>query len=231
MIKVRKSGDRGHVRLDWLESYHTFSFDTYYDPEHMGFRSLRVINEDWVQAGAGFPLHPHRDMEILTFIVSGALQHEDDHGGRAVIRAGEVQRITAGRGIRHSEANPSPTDVVHLLQIWIFPDRQGLDPGYQTAPGTAAAGGKLRCVAAGDGRHAELSLHQDAAVFAGALEAGDRWQQPLDVGRHAWVQVITGTLEVNGTPLQAGDGAAVSEETRLDLQAGEAASFLLFDLA
>jgi len=231
MITLRKSDARGRYRADWLESRHTFSFDTYYDPEHMGFRALRVINEDWVAPGAGFPLHPHRDMEILTFILEGALEHGDSLGHREVIRAGEVQRISAGTGIRHSETNPSATETVHLLQIWILPAEKGLAPSYETRRFDAVTAGTLRLIASSDGREESAQIHQDARLFAGALAAGDRLDVPLAGGRHAWLQVTSGELTLNGTPLTAGDGAAVSDETQLQLAASQAATFVLFDLA
>jgi len=231
MITLRKSEDRGLYRADWLESRHTFSFDTYYDPEQMGFRALRVINEDWVAPGAGFPLHPHRDMEIVTFILEGALEHGDSLGHREVIRAGEVQRITAGTGIRHSEANPSATETVHLLQIWILPAEKDLTPGYETRRFDAVPAGTLRLLASEDGREGSARIHQDVRLYAGTLAGGDRLEIPLAAGRHAWLQATAGELTLNGTPLASGDGAAVRDETLLQLAAGKAATFVLFDLS
>lgn len=231
MLTLRKSGERGHFRADWLDSRHTFSFDTYHDPAHMGFRALRVINEDRVAPGAGFPLHPHRDMEIVTFILAGALEHRDDLGHREVIRAGEVQRITAGTGIRHSESNPSAEEEVHLLQIWLFPAEKGLPPSYETRRFTTAASNGLRLIGSGDGREGSAVIHQDVSLYAGALAAGSRLEQPLAPGRHAWLQVTGGELALNGTPMTAGDGAAVSEESELNLAAFSETAFLLFDLA
>ncbi len=231
MITLRKSEDRGLYRADWLESRHTFSFDTYYDPEHMGFRALRVINEDWVAPGAGFPLHPHRDMEIVTFILEGELEHGDSLGHREVIRTGEVQRITAGTGIRHSEANPSATQTVHLLQIWILPAEEGLTPSYETRRFDAVPPGSLRLLASADGRNGSARIHQDASLYSGALEKGGRLDVPFAAGRHAWLQATAGELTLNGTPLAAGDGAAISDEPLLQLAAEGDASFILFDLA
>lgn len=231
MITLRKSEERGHFRADWLDSRHTFSFDTYHDPAHMGFRALRVINEDRVAPGAGFPLHPHRDMEIVTFILSGALEHRDDLGHREVIGAGEVQRITAGTGIRHSETNPSTEEEVHLLQIWLFPAGKGHPPSYETRRFDAPGAGGLRLIGSGDGREGSAVIHQDVSLYAGALAAGSRLEHLLAPGRHAWLQLTGGELTLNGTPLAAGDGAAASGEARLELAAFSAAAFLLFDLA
>jgi redox-sensitive bicupin YhaK (pirin superfamily) len=230
MITPRRSADRGHFRSEWLDSYHTFSFDTYFDPDFMGFRTLRVINEDRVKPGMGFPLHPHRDMEILTFILAGALEHRDSLGHRAVISAGEVQRITAGTGIRHSEANPSETEEVHLLQIWILPRVEGLDPGYETRDFTAGGHSGLRLIASPDGSEHSAVIHQDVRLFAGTFDGGERLDYPLSPGRHAWLQITGGEVGVNGTPLREGDGAAISEESALALTIQSKARFLLFDL-
>ena len=231
MISLRRSADRGHVHLDWLDTYHTFSFDTYYDPQHMGFRALRVINEDRVAPGHGFPLHPHRDMEILTFIISGALEHRDDMGSREVIRAGEVQRISAGTGVYHSEVNPSDSEPVHLLQIWILPAEKGIKPGYEMHSFAGTENGPLRLIAAPDGRDDAATLHQDALVYAGRLERGVVHAYRPVAGRHLWLQLIDGELQLNRTPLHSGDGAALSEERELTLQAAESSRFILFDLA
>lgn len=230
MITARKSQDRGHFQADWLDSYHTFSFDTYYDPHHMGFRTLRVINEDRVKAGAGFPLHPHRDMEILSFVLEGALKHQDNLGHEEIIRAGEVQRITAGRGIMHSEFNPSDEEAVHFLQIWILPESKGLTPSYETKRFAPKQPNSLQLLASRDGRDGSAVLHQDVALYVGDLAAGGRLEYPLPASRHAWIQVLRGALELNGTPLEAGDGAAVSEERVLTLTTRNQAQFLLFDL-
>jgi redox-sensitive bicupin YhaK (pirin superfamily) len=229
MITIRPSAERGHFRSDWLDSRHTFSFDTYRDPGHMGFRSLRVINEDRVQPGHGFPLHPHANMEILTFVIEGALRHEDDMGNHGVIGSCEMQRITAGTGIRHSEYNASDREPVHLLQIWILPDRQGLPPSYEQKgfPGSNHRG--LRLLASRDGRDGSLTVHQDVALFAGVLAGRETLEVPV-AGRHAWLQMIAGGVQLNGKALAAGDGAAVSDERQLRLETGEKGSFLLFDL-
>ncbi len=231
MISLRKSKDRGHFTSDWLDSRHTFSFDTYYDPQHMGFRSLRVINEDRVQAGGGFPLHPHRDMEILSFVIEGALEHQDDLGSREIINAGEVQRISAGTGVRHSEYNPSDRDEVHFLQIWILPERKGLEPDYEKrsfAPGNREG---LLLIGSQNGRAGSAVIHRDVDLYSGHLGHGQTLRQSLQQDRHAWLQVISGTLDLNGIRLEAGDGAAVSEEGSLELSAGQECRFLLFDLS
>lgn len=231
MITLRKSHNRGYTREDWLESYHTFSFDAYQDPDHEHFRTLRVINEDRVAPGRGFPVHPHRDMEILTFVVSGVLEHRDDTGGHEKIGAGEVQRITAGRGIRHSEENPSDTQEVHLLQIWIFPEAKGLEPGYEKKTfrsGEESSG--LRLIASRDAREGSAVVHQDVKVFSGELTAGGRIDYRLGGDRYGWLQLIDGEVELNGRHLSAGDGAAASDEEALVMQALSDSRFLLFDL-
>lgn len=230
MITVRKSQDRGHFQADWLDSYHTFSFDTYYDPAHMGFRTLRVINQDRVQAGEGFPLHPHRDMEILSFVLAGALKHKDNLGHEEVIRAGEVQRISAGRGVMHSEFNPSDKEEVHFLQIWILPEAKGLNPSYEKKRFEPKQPNSLQLLASRDGRDGSAILHQDVAIYSGEVEAGRTVEYHLPEGRHAWIQVISGELELDGQRLEAGDGAAVSEEHGLSLTAQDMAVFILFDL-
>jgi len=229
MITLRKSADRGRVQESWLESRHTFSFDTYHNPEWMNFGNLRVINEDWVAPEKGFPLHPHRDMEIVTFILEGSLEHRDSMGNQEIIRAGEIQRITAGSGIRHSEANPSATEEVHLLQIWVFPEEKGLEPSYEVRRFTAAPG-VLKLIVSRDGRDGSALIHQDVSLFSGNLDAGRRLDYSLTPGRHAWLQVIEGKLALNGNALSSGDGAAVSEETSLVFETEEDSRFLLFDL-
>ena len=232
MITVRPSDERGRSELGWLSSRHTFSFADYLDPRHMGFRSLRVVNEDRVQPGAGFPTHGHRDMEIVTYVVEGALEHEDSLGTGSVIRPGEVQRMSAGTGVTHSEYNPSRSEPVHFLQIWILPERNGLAPGYeQRAFPAAELHGRLRLVASRDGREGSVTVHQDVQVWAARLAAGDEILYALAPGRHAWLQVVRGALAVNGTTLAAGDGAAVSDEARLALTASAPSELLLFDLA
>ncbi len=232
MITIRPSAERGHFHADWLDSRHTFSFDTYHDPHHMGFRALRVINEDRVRARYGFPLHRHENMEVITVIISGQLQHEDDLGHGSTIGPWEVQRFSAGTGIRHSEYNPSATEEVHLLQIWILPERQGLPPGYEQkrfAPKEFQ--GRLRAIASQDGREGSLLLHQAADLLRAEMSAGQALDYSVATDRHAWLQVISGSLELNGRSLTAGDGAAVSGERGLRLEATADTSLLLFDLA
>ena len=231
MITVRPSAERGRSELGWLSSRHTFSFADYLDPRHMGFRSLRVINEDRVQPGAGFPTHGHRDMEIVTYVVEGALEHKDSMGNGSVIRPGEVQRMTAGTGVTHSEYNPSRIEPVHFLQVWILPERQGLPPGYEQRTFPAAEmQGRPRVVASRDGRDGSLTVHQDAGILAARLAPGDEIVHSLSPGRHAWVQVVRGELALDGIALAAGDGAAVSDESRLALAARAPSELLLFDL-
>ena len=232
MYVTRRSDERGHANHGWLDSRHTFSFADYHDPRHMGFRSLRVINEDKVEAGRGFGAHPHRDMEILTFVISGAVQHADSMGNRAVVRPGEIQRMTAGTGVTHSEINPSPAEDLHLLQIWIQPERRGLEPGYeQVSYADRDRNGRLVLLASPDGRDGAVRIHQDVALHVGALERGAVIEHALAPGRHAWLQVIEGTVEAGGETLHAGDGLAVSDESGLSIVGVEPAEFLLFDLA
>jgi redox-sensitive bicupin YhaK (pirin superfamily) len=234
MITLRPSNERGHANHGWLDTYHTFSFDSYHDPEHMGFRSLRVINEDWVAGGKGFPPHAHRDMEIVTYILEGALQHQDSMGNGSVIRPGEVQRMSAGTGVTHSEYNPSPTERLHLLQIWIRPESRNLEPSYEQKK-FAAEGrrGRLQLLASREARDGSVKIHQDAALYAAALEPKETVRHPLEGGRHAWLQVARGAVTLNGVALKAGDGAAASEESALEISgAGDGSSeILLFDLA
>ncbi len=230
MIALRKSADRGHVQLDWLSSYHSFSFDTYYNPDYMGFRSLRVINQDRVAPGKGFPLHPHSDMEILSLVLEGALKHRDNLGSEEIIRAGELQRISAGTGVMHSEYNPSEGEDVHFLQIWILPECQGLKPGYEKKRFATKTINALQLFASRQGREDSAIVHQDTDLYIARFEAGHSLNHPMASGRHAWLQLISGRLELNGNRLQPGDGAAVSEETELQLRAEEDAEFLLFDL-
>ena len=232
MITVRKAQERGHARHGWLESYHTFSFAGYHDPAHMGFRDLRVINEDRVAPGRGFGTHSHRDMEIVSYVLSGALAHEDSLGTGSVILPGDVQRMSAGTGVSHSELNPSASEAVHFLQIWILPERDGLAPSYEQRHFPAAErAGRLRLVASRDGREGSLRLHQDVDLFAALLGPGDAVSHSLRPGRHAFVQLARGRCELNGLPLEAGDGAAVSGETSLRLAGAQDAEALLFDLA
>ncbi|MCE0523303.1 MAG: pirin family protein [Methylacidiphilales bacterium] len=229
MIQLRKSNERGHAEHDWLDSYHTFSFADYYDPEHTNFRALRVINEDRVAPEMGFSMHPHRDMEIITYVVSGELRHRDSMGNTAVMRAGDVQRISAGTGIMHSEINESPKQPVHLLQIWIMPDHKGVKPAYAEKSFAGAKSG-LHLVASKSGREGSISINQDANLFLGKLKAGDTVRQPIVAGRHAWLQLIEGELDANGARLTPGDAIAISEADSLVLAAVKPSDFLLFDL-
>ena len=232
MIRIRKSEDRGHFDHGWLDTYHTFSFGDYFDPEHVQFRSLRVINDDRVAPGVGFPEHPHRNMEIITWVLEGALAHRDSLGNGSTIRPGDLQRMTAGTGIRHSEMNPSKTDAVHLLQVWILPEREGLTPGYdQKHFNEDERSNRLRLIASRDGRDGSVSAQQDFSLYASALDEGARVQHAMAAGRHAWVQVARGEVTVNGTSLGEGDGAAINDERSLDIAATKPAEILLFDLA
>jgi redox-sensitive bicupin YhaK (pirin superfamily) len=232
VITIRPGSDRFVTQIDWLDSRHSFSFGEHYDPRHMGFRSLRVINEDRVRPGAGFPTHPHRDMEILSYVLSGALEHRDGMGNRGIIRPGEVQRMTAGTGVQHSEYNPSGTEPVHFLQIWIVPGQKGLPPSYDQASIAARApNAPLAAVASEKGGKGVVEIHQDASLHAGRLAPGERVARELREDRHAWVQVARGSVTLNGHRMAAGDGAAVNEERRLEITAGDAAEVLLFDLA
>jgi quercetin 2,3-dioxygenase len=235
MITIRSSEDRGRTRTGWLDSWHTFSFDRYFDPVHMNFRALRVINEDFVAPGAGFPMHAHRDMEIVTYLLEGALQHKDSMGNGSVIRPGEIQRMTAGGGVMHSEFNASPSERVHLLQIWILPERQGLTPGYEqkTFP-RQGRDGVWQLLAARDGRDGALTIHQDAELHAARLSGGMRLSYELRPNRNAWLQIADGALEVDGAFVHAGDGVAVSDQSTFTLAVSPGspdAEVLLFDLA
>jgi quercetin 2,3-dioxygenase len=232
MIIIRKSEERGHFNHGWLNTYHTFSFDQYYDPRFMGFRSLRVINEDFVAAGRGFPTHGHRDMEIITYVLEGALEHKDSMGTGSVILPGDVQKMSAGTGVRHSEYNQSKDESVHLLQIWIMPDTDGIKPDYQQKRfEDAEKRGRLRLIASTDGGDGSITIKQDARVFATLLDPSEQVVHDLKPNRHAWVQVARGAVELNGKLLNQGDGAAASEETSLTIVGQEPADVLLFDLA
>jgi redox-sensitive bicupin YhaK (pirin superfamily) len=231
MITIRKSDDRGRADHGWLDSRHTFSFADYHDPDQMGFRTLRVINEDRVEAGQGFGTHPHRDMEILSYVLEGALEHKDSMGTSSTIRPGEVQRMTAGTGVLHSEYNPSRKEPVHFLQIWIMPEKKSLKPGYeQKAFPDVDRKNRLRLVASRDGRDGSLTIHQDAELYTTLLSRGESVSHPLKAGRHAWVQVARGAATLNGKPLATGDGAAISGEQSLELKATADAEVLMFDL-
>jgi redox-sensitive bicupin YhaK (pirin superfamily) len=230
MLTVRKAQERGHAQHGWLESYHTFSFAGYHDPKHMGFRDLRVINEDYVQPRRGFGTHSHRDMEIVTYVLEGALEHKDSLGTGSVIRPGDVQRMSAGTGVSHSEFNHSATELVHLLQIWILPEREGTPPSYEQKHFPAEErSGALRLLASRDAREGSVRIHQDADLYTALLGTGESALHALRPGRHAWLQVARGRCELNGIPLEAGDGAAVSDETSLQLAGAKDAELLLFD--
>ncbi len=232
MIKIRKAEARGHFDFGWLDTYHTFSFGDYYDPSHMAFRSLRVINEDVVAPGRGFPTHGHRDMEIVTYIIKGELEHRDSMGSGSIIRRGDAQRMSAGTGVRHSEANPSRDEPVHLLQIWIMPEREGQQPEYEEKKfADEEKQNRLRLIVSPNGEEGAVRIHQDAKIYASVLDAGKSVSQKLNSGRHAWLQVAGGAVELNGTPLKHGDGAAVSDETELTIIANQPSEILLFDLA
>src|SRR6188768_1998352 len=231
MIKIRRSNERGHADHGWLDTRYTFSFSDYYDPAFMGFRNLRVINEDRVEPGQGFPKHGHRDMEIITYMISGELSHRDSMGNGETIHPHEVQRMTAGTGVLHSEFS-SETDETHLLQIWILPEAKRLTPGYEQKLFSAEEkSGKLRLVASRGGDDGSVHINQDVRVYASILQAGEQVSHSIVEGRHAWVQVISGSLDVNGEILEAGDGAAISDEARLELRSlADKTEFLLFDL-
>src|SRR3974390_418972 len=232
MITLRPANERGGGDYGWLNTRHTFSFSDYWDDKWMGFRSLRVINEDWVAPNSGFPTHPHRDMEIITYILSGNLEHKDSLGIGSVILPGDGQRMTAGRGIRHSEFNPSPSETAHLLQIWILPDRAGHEPSYeQKIFPESEKRGRLRLIASNDGAGGSVRINQDAKLFVTLLAPGEEVTHPLDNKRHAWLQVAKGEVELNGKRLEQGDGAAISEEQKLAIKGAKDSEVLLFDLA
>lgn len=233
MLQIIKSGNRGHADHGWLNTYHTFSFANYYNPQMMGFRSLRVINEDRVTEGKGFGTHGHEDMEILSYVVEGAIAHKDSTGGEEILRPHEWQRMTAGEGIRHSEYNPSKTEKLHFYQIWILPEKDGLEAGYEQkmfAPEEKT--GKLKLVASNDARAGSLKINQDVSVFDSILNAGEEVSYDLTEKRYAWVQVVKGTLEINGETLEVSDGAAIGETETLKIKAlTDNTEFILFDLA
>ncbi len=232
MITIRRAEERGHFNRGWLDTYHTFSFADYYDPRYMGFQQLRVINQDRVQPRAGFPTHGHRDMEIITYVLEGKLQHKDSMGNGSIIRPGDVQRMSAGTGVTHSEYNPSQTEPVHLLQIWILPESEGLEPSYeQKAFPDEERRGRLRLVASHDGREGSVTIHQDARLYAALLREGEKVVCPMEPGRHAWVQLARGAVTLDGEALREGDGAAVTGEKAVKLTGEAQAEILLFDLA
>jgi hypothetical protein len=232
MLTLRKGQDRGHADHGWLQSHHSFSFADYRDPAHMGFGNLRVINDDYVAPGTGFGTHGHRDMEIVTYVLSGALAHKDSLGTGAVILPGDVQRMSAGRGVQHSEFNHAPDATTHLLQIWILPRTQGIEPSYEQKQfDVADKRGRLRLVASPDGREGSVTIHADASIRAGLFDAGERAELPLDPQRKAYVHVVRGELSVNGQVLVGGDAAKLSGESQLVLTDGQDAEVLVFDLA
>jgi len=230
MMQIRKAHERGHANHGWLDTYHTFSFGDYHDPRWLGFRSLRVINDDLVMPGRGFGLHPHRDMEIITYILSGALEHQDTMGNRRIIRAGDVQYMAAGTGVQHSEFNPSADEAVHLLQIWIVPDRRGVAPRYAEKSFSHAPTGTWHLVASKTGREGSIGIHQDADLWLARLATGQQVTHRLAADRHAWLHVAEGEVTLNGTALAGGDAAAVGPATDLELAATKPAQVLLFDL-
>ena len=231
MITLRKAKERGHFNHGWLNTYHTFSFDQYYDPRYMGFRNLRVINEDFVSPGRGFPMHGHRDMEIITYILEGALKHEDSMGNGSVIRPGDVQRMTAGTGVRHSERNSSTDESVHLLQIWILPHTVGLDPSYeQKAFSQDELRNRFYLIASSDGRDGSVTVHQDVSLMASIIEEGERAEYSMSPTRYGWLQVARGAIEVNGEKAEQGDGVVIVGESDLGVVANQSSEVLLFDL-
>jgi quercetin 2,3-dioxygenase len=231
MVTIRRAHERGHFDHGWLDTYHTFSFADYHDPQHMGFRSLRVINEDRVDPGQGFGTHGHRDMEIVTYVLAGALEHKDSLGNGSVLRPSEFQRMTAGTGVMHSEFNPSQNEPVHLYQIWIRPEKHGLTPSWeQKAFPAEGMHNRWQVLASRDARDGSLLIHQDAAILRGELDAGRQMNYPLE-GRHAWLQVVRGDVTVNGERLKTSDALAVSEEKELNVATDNGAEVLLFDLA
>ena len=230
MITLRKSSDRGHADHGWLKSRFSFSFADYHDPAHMGFRCLRVINDDIIAGGGGFPAHPHRDMEIISYVVRGALEHRDSMGNGSVIKPDEFQYMAAGTGVRHSEFNPSPTEEMRLLQIWITPDTSGRPPRYEEKPMADAATGQLHLIASKSGRDGSIAINQNADLFLARLEPGQTVSHDVSPGRHAWIQVAIGSIKLNGHTLEEGDGAAISGEPRLQIEATSSAKILLFDL-
>jgi quercetin 2,3-dioxygenase len=231
MITIRKSADRGHVTFDWLDTRHTFSFGHYYDASHMGFGPLRVINEDIVRGGAGFPKHPHDNMEIVTYIMSGALEHKDSMGNGGVIRPGDIQRMSAGSGVTHSEFNHSATDPVHLLQIWFLPGKRDIKPGYeQKSFGADEKKGRLKLLSSRGALDGSVDIHQDVDIYSALLSTNDNVLHPMREGRLGWLQVARGSLELNGQRLEAGDGAAISGEKEIHLTQAKGAEIAFFDM-
>ena len=232
MVEVRKAGERGYADHGWLKSFHTFSFAGYYEPRYMGFGALRVVNEDRVAPGAGFGPHPHRDMEIITYVLEGKLEHKDSLGTGSVILPGDGQRMTAGRGIQHSEFNPSKNEQVHLYQIWILPEKKGLEPSYEQKSFAAAEKqGKLRLIASPAAENGSVKINQDARLYVTLLKAGDEVRHEFGKNRYGWLQAAKGSVEVNGKTLAAGDGAAINDERELVIRSNSDSEVLLFDLA
>ncbi|MDB4942201.1 MAG: hypothetical protein JWP97_1735 [Labilithrix sp.] len=231
-LTIRRANERGHAQHGWLDSFHTFSFADYHDPKHMGFRALRVINDDTVSPGQGFGTHAHRDMEIISYVLEGALEHKDSMGTGSVLRPGDVQRMSAGTGVRHSEFNGSKEEPVHFLQIWIQPDKSGYAPGYEERRfSPEEKRGKLRVVATQDGREGTISVHQDVSIYAGLFDKGEQTTFEVPAGRHAWLHVAKGSVTVNGELLNAGDAVAVAAPGRLEIAGAAAAEVLVFDLS
>lgn len=231
MLTIRRAAERGHFDMGWLDTRHTFSFGEYYDPRFLGFSALRVINEDRVAPGKGFPTHGHRDMEIVTYILEGALEHKDSLGTGSVIRPGDVQRMSAGSGIQHSEFNHSAELPVHFLQIWIFPAAKGLPPGYeQISVPEEERRDRLCLIGSRDGREGSVTIHQDLSLYAGVLASGTSVEHTLGAGRSVWIQVASGLIEVNGTVLREGDGLGVTKESKVAIKASSLSEILLFDL-
>ncbi len=231
MIQLRKSDQRGHANHGWLKTFHTFSFGTYQDPRHVQFRALRVMNEDFVAPGQGFPSHPHRDMEIVTYVLEGALEHKDSMGNGEVLRPGEFQRMSAGTGITHSEFNPSESEPVHLYQIWLLPERQGIEPSYEQKEFSASERhNRFRLVASRGADEGSLLIHQDARIYLSSIDTGKQVTHEVQVDRYAWLQVLRGTVMLNGVEMQTSDGAAISDETSLTISATTDAEIMLFDL-
>ena len=232
MIEIRKSDERGHANHGWLDTRFSFSFADYYDPKHVHFRTLRVMNDDRIAGGGGFPMHPHRDMEIVTYVLEGALEHRDSMGNGSLIRPGDIQYMSAGTGVTHSESNASRTEPVHLYQIWMFPEKQGLEPVYGQKNFTEAERrGKLRLLASRDGRDGSVRIRQDNELYASLLAKGETIRHDLKPDRYAYVQVARGSVTLNGNKLEEGDGAAISEERAVELTGIRDAELLLFDLA
>ena len=230
MKTIRKSNERGHLNHGWLDSYFTFSFADYYDPQWLGFRSLRVINDDLILPGMGFGTHPHRDMEIISYVLAGALQHRDSMGNGRIIKPGEFQYMAAGSGVEHSEFNPSKTEATRLLQIWIKPDTKGVTPRYAERNFTKAQTGKLHLVASKTGRDGSMEIHQDADLLLAKLESGQSVKHSLEPNRHAWIHVAEGEVNLNGTKLSGGDAMSLSDETNAEISASKPSQILLFDL-